>query len=174
MTATWTGIIVDLAYADLDRKDGDLAGAEARLKDVFDAISEPGRMPPQVSAVALLGRARVALARGRHGDATEAVREAAAWALDGRDMPALSRVADVAADIAARDGDPGGAATLLGASATLRGAPEEGDPDVVALRAELRSTLGAGYMPAYAAGLALSRETVIARLTAGAPAVSGR
>ncbi|WP_344679442.1 BTAD domain-containing putative transcriptional regulator [Saccharopolyspora taberi] len=63
------------------------------------------------------------------------------------------------------EGDPVGAATALGTSAAIRGAFDQGDPEVRSLRSELAGVLGRGaYDEAFRLGADLPRREAMERL----------
>jgi hypothetical protein len=77
-------------------------------------------------------------------------------------MPVLAQVGVAVAELCAARGDPGLAATVLGAAERLRGAPDAAHPDLVRVAARLRERLGeAAYAAAYARGRALDRALAV-------------
>jgi hypothetical protein len=75
---------------------------------------------------------------------------------------------ELLAAIAIAEGDAERAATLLGEATTLRGLPDEADPDVARVRAAARAGLGdEGFALAYERGTARPRDEVEAALAAG-------
>jgi hypothetical protein len=67
------------------------------------------------------------------------------------------------ADLALRRGDPARAATLLGASDSVRGSLDRSVPDVVRITLEARAALGdAGFEAAYRRGDGVTMATALA------------
>jgi hypothetical protein len=88
------------------------------------------------------------------------------------DSPVVAQVLVGVADLAMREGDAPRAATLLGASMGVRGAPDLSLSDEVRVTAAARAALGdAGFERARRAGLDTTIETVtelVGDLTRGA------
>ena len=81
------------------------------------------------------------------------------------EMPVIASAAGALARLAHALGQPGRAATMIGACAAVRGAPDPTDPLAASTAARLREALGPdAYDQAYAAGAALSRAEALALL----------
>jgi predicted ATPase len=121
-------------------------------------------------AMALMSIGHVALGDGEVAAAAEALHGAFVAAVKSRDMPMVAMTGVASARLVAHEGRPADAAEMLGAAATVRGAPDEGNLDVAVLTAELRAALGDdAFDAAYARGLGTGRDAALARL---APAES--
>ncbi|WP_433919578.1 tetratricopeptide repeat protein [Streptomyces canus] len=83
----------------------------------------------------LIGLGRTAAAEGDLDQARDWFEQARTHALDAPDVLALAALAEALASVAPR---PERAAELLGAAEGLRGAPAEGDPDVVRTKKDVR------------------------------------
>jgi predicted ATPase/DNA-binding SARP family transcriptional activator len=101
---------------------------------------------------------QIDIARQRLGEAYQA-------ALGTRDMPVIAIVGLAVADLARATDRAGEAATMMGATARLRGADDPTQLDVKRLSGALRAALGPQrYDTGYARGRAFDREAAIARL----------
>jgi predicted ATPase len=162
----WAARAITLArvlLGDLARWEGDLVEAARQYEMATVAADGVPRIAPQFSALVLCSRAHLAVVRGEPVD--DLVDEAARQALSVSDMPVLARVAVVAAADRARQGDPAGAAELLGVAAQLRGAPDAANPEISRLTDHLHTDIGpAAHDLAYAAGRTLTRDEAIARV----------
>ncbi|MCF7551290.1 BTAD domain-containing putative transcriptional regulator [Pseudonocardia sp. WMMC193] len=149
--------LLQVALAELDRFEGDLVSARARLADI-DLV--PGGLAiAQRTAHLFLQRGLVELAAGDPDRAAELLRAAVDAADESRDGPVVGAVAEAVAQLAAARGDVEGAARALGVAEARRGAVDLGDPAVVALLPGLDATLRreAACLPAQD-GIALLRS----------------
>jgi predicted ATPase/DNA-binding SARP family transcriptional activator len=120
----------------------------------------------QSSMLASLGHLEVAT--GELHAAHGLFERALVVALKSKDRPVIARSVELLAAIAIAEGDTERAATLLGEAKTLRGLPDEADPDVARVRAAARAVLGdEGFDLAYERGSARPRDAVEAALAAG-------
>lgn len=154
-------------------------GALACRADLHRRAGEPERAERQLSRMEALGR-ETALPDEAVGDwiapVRMAVRLTAGDTVRARELlPRAVRAAFAHRNIApaaqhlARlllaEGDPAGAATALGTSQAIRGALDDGDPELRELAAELARRLGrAEYEQAYDRGAAMPRQEALDRL----------
>ncbi|MCE0763182.1 winged helix-turn-helix domain-containing protein [Pseudonocardia kujensis] len=123
--------MVHVSLAELDRLEGDVAGARARLATVDP---EPGGIAvAQRSAHLAAQRALVELAAGDLRRAAELLVEAVDAADASKDGPVVGFVAETVAQLAMAHGDREGSARALGVAEARRGVLDRGDPAVVAL-----------------------------------------
>jgi predicted ATPase/DNA-binding SARP family transcriptional activator len=131
--------LVQMSLAELDRLEGDLPAARARLAEVEP---EPdGLAIAQRTAHLYLQRALVELADEDLDRATELLGSAVEAADESRDGPVAAAVAEAVARVAMARGDAVGAARALGVAEARRGAVDLGDPAVVALLPEVDAEL---------------------------------
>ncbi|WP_338601184.1 hypothetical protein [Saccharopolyspora sp. SCSIO 74807] len=147
-----------------DGKQG--AQAHRHLAEAEEAASDMSRTGP-AQVVTAMAAAPVLLDENEH----EAARERLVLALDSgmgvREMPAVAAIAEIAARWRLRIGDPLGAERMLGLAVRLRGVPDEGDPDVRGVLAELAAHPDPETRrKAFDAGAALSREEAFDELRA--------
>jgi predicted ATPase/DNA-binding SARP family transcriptional activator len=119
----------------------------------------------QPAALAMAGLGYVQVATGRLAEASESMADAVRAAVRSMDMPVVADVAQAAADLTLAKGSPAHAARLLGMAVALRGAADEGSPDVQRIRAALLDQLGEKYHDAYEGGAAMTRDAALAELT---------
>src|SRR6266511_3607482 len=161
----------------IERWEGNLDAArpvlESGLRESRDGIHPFGQI--HSSILASLGH--LELATGNLSAARGWYERAMVVALGTKDRPVMARVVELRAAVAVAEGDPERAATLLGEATTLRGLPDEADPDVARVRAAARAALGdEGYALAHQRGTARPRDQVEAALAsedmsaAGTPA----
>ncbi|MEV0756123.1 BTAD domain-containing putative transcriptional regulator [Streptosporangium sp. NPDC050280] len=151
-----------LALGDLDRRAGDLDGAERHYEAAATGIEEIGFVAPQFRALILRAMAHLAVDRGDLVAAERWVTEATDWAVEGKDMPVLAHVGVAAAALRAHEGDLAGAAETLGVAERLRGAPDRFNLEIAGLIRRLRDELGdAAYDAAHARGMALDRAAAL-------------
>jgi ATP/maltotriose-dependent transcriptional regulator MalT len=150
---------VSFAAAELARHDGDLARAHERLAEALGTAQQVASPQARALVAGVRGylaadAGDLAAARGHHA---VALREA----VDSFDSPVIAQVLVGVADLAARAGDAPRAATLLGASEAVRGAPDLSLIDAIRVAAAAREALGdGGFDRAYRQGLAMDLTTV--------------
>lgn len=147
--------------ADIARFDGDLPESARQLRIVEADLNRV--MTEDRSYRAMFGL-RMGLLRAAEGRIEAAVAHCAdAWAnaVIIRDMPMAAEVSVGVARACLAAGLPAAAAESLGAGHVLRGAPDAGYPDIVALRTELATALGAEAAAAYERGRALPRTEAV-------------
>ncbi|MCE3551280.1 winged helix-turn-helix domain-containing protein [Pseudonocardia sp. RS11V-5] len=121
--------MVHVSLAELDRLEGDLAAARARLATIDP---EPGGIAvAQRTAHLATQRALVELAAGDLGTAAGLLAEAVAAADASKDGPVVGFVAETVAQLAMAHGDHEGTARALGVAEARRGVLDRGDPAVV-------------------------------------------
>ncbi|HVV12353.1 BTAD domain-containing putative transcriptional regulator [Amycolatopsis sp.] len=152
---------------DLARRTGDFARAEAMVAELTAMLPQvpfPARMGDEWLAVyssALL------VSQGNSAEARKRLPSAILSATERGDMPDVAHATQVAARLFHQEGDPELAAWALGASHCLRGAFDDGDPELAELADQVRAELGEQrYRAAYDSAVRLSKKDASARLLA--------
>jgi hypothetical protein len=144
---------------------------------IIAAIQRAERAPnvaPQALASMYCALAGVETAARRFDEADANLTKAWKLALDSRDMPVVAITGVKIAELAAAQGQPALAARLLGASDSVRGAPDRSDPDAIALRAMVLAAVGDIAETELEAGRALPREAALALLEGRLGEAAGR
>ncbi|WP_168220775.1 BTAD domain-containing putative transcriptional regulator [Streptomyces sp. RFCAC02] len=142
---------------------GRYAEALAHLDAALEVVERRAFAQPQLAAMVRREKAVALLASGAgpvsvERDLTHALREG----IGVTDMPVVAFVGVGLAVLEEARGEPGRAATALGAAACARGIETPADPDVAALTARLRGALGdSGFDAAYGLGRDVSRAEAI-------------
>ena len=157
--------VVRAGIADVARRTGDLPRAHEALGWLADRCPElpfpPGMADEWVNILA----AALAVTEGDAALARQRLPEALRTSSTRQDMPDLARAAQVAAALFALESKEELAAWTLGATKSIRGAFDEGDPELAELAAKLKAALGAGaYRAAYERGAGLPKPDAIAQL----------
>ncbi|WP_435154520.1 BTAD domain-containing putative transcriptional regulator [Amycolatopsis sacchari] len=156
--------IVRFTLMDLARRDGDFAQAREVLEWVTGAAERlPFPMAMAEEWVSLLS-ASLAVSEGDAAAAREALPTAVRTSTRRQDMPDVAAAAQVGARLLALEGKAERAAWALGVTKVVRGAFDDGDPELRALVAELKAVLGAGFESAFRAGAELGKEDAIEAL----------
>ncbi|WP_030669983.1 BTAD domain-containing putative transcriptional regulator [Streptomyces rimosus] len=153
-------------WADLHRRAGRLEQACRRLSRM-EAIGRETSLPDEaVADWTVPARMAAHLAAGDTVRARELLPRAVRAAFAHRDIaPAAQHLAG----LLLAENDPAGAATALGMSRAIRGAFDEGDPELRELAAELVRRLGrAEYDAAYGRGAAMPRQAALDHLCSAA------
>ena len=158
-------IAVTGTRAELARLSGDLVRARGWYVEALSMWPRAWDTFGQPAAIAWAGVTYIDIAEGDLAAARTRLGAAVEAALRSQDMPVVADVTQAAADYARASGDPVLAARLLGIAMSLRGAADDGSPDVHRIRAALRNQLGAGYQDAYESGVAMSRDAALDLLT---------
>lgn len=137
----------------VERMAGDLDAARAHLGVLGAAMAaDPESFAlPQRQAYLEVLRAQVELTAGDLATARVLLRTAGAAATGSRDGPVVGMVAEVAADLAHREGDTAAVVRLLAVAVRRRGTLDRGSPEVVALLAALGPDADARIAAALAA-----------------------
>ncbi|MEV6861380.1 BTAD domain-containing putative transcriptional regulator [Streptosporangium subroseum] len=158
-----TAILFSLA--DLHRRSGDLEQADQTLDRLEPLVH---RLPfPEEMARDLIAGTRMEnrLAEGAAAQARELLPRVVGGYFARGDAGGLTWAAELLARLLALEADPGGAATALGMSQVIRGAFDDGSPELRDLVAELIEQLGeASYHEAYRRGSELPRQDALNRL----------
>ena len=155
-------------HGQIERWEGNLDSARQLLESGIQEAK--GEMHPfgQIHACMLASLGHLELDAGDVPAARGRFERALEVASRTRDRPVVARAVELLAAIAIAEGDAERAATLLGEATTLRGLPDEADPDVARVRAAARAGLGdEGFALAYERGTARPRDEVEAALAAG-------
>ncbi|HEV2782649.1 MAG TPA: BTAD domain-containing putative transcriptional regulator [Actinophytocola sp.] len=151
--------------ANVARLRGDLVTATERMDRAVAVLAGVVRPDGHWRAFYEITRAAIAVAKGESDVARAAMRAAFDATLEVRDMPIVAGIGQRAAQLVLVEGDPAGAARLIGIGTALRGTPDLGDAELTELIATLRAELGEpAYDAAYRAGAALSRDDALAEL----------
>jgi predicted ATPase len=154
VASAWRGL------GDTARASGDPARARGHYERALQVCAANWFSAGETVRI-LVGLGRAAAAEGDTGAARDWFAQAGAHAADSPDVLALADVADALASVAAR---PDRAAELLGAAVGLRGAPADGDPEVVGTRSLVRGLLSPDvYEKAFEQGRALRSAAVSER-----------
>ncbi|ADD45246.1 BTAD domain-containing putative transcriptional regulator [Stackebrandtia nassauensis] len=151
---------------------GDLAVATANLpeaehhyrlaREAIAADSPTRRLIPVIES----RTARLLHANGSPVAARSRLQTAITAALAADDLPSLAYAANTLAEIVLADGDPATAAEILGLAETIRGAPDQGDPNVARTTTAARTALGtADFTTAHQHGAHRTRAESLKRLT---------
>ncbi|WP_405479382.1 BTAD domain-containing putative transcriptional regulator [Streptomyces sp. NBC_00009] len=151
--------------AEWHRRSGDVPEA-GRTLDQLEALVH--RLPlPEETALDLIAASRMAnaLAEGAATRARELLPRAVGGLLARFEVAEIARAAELLSQLLLLEDEPVGAATALGMSAAIRGAFDEGEPELRDLTARLVGRLGEGaFREAYEVGAGLSREEALGRL----------
>jgi predicted ATPase/DNA-binding SARP family transcriptional activator len=154
---------------------GRLEEAERRQARALEHVRAASGGPPQLEAMVLAGTAAVLAVRAEQDPATAPAGLAEAHRLlaaalrlaveSAGDMPAAADVVQALAAVVRADGDPAGAADLLGRATAVRGRRDRGSLGANATEQRLRADLGdAEFERLRAAGEAVPRSEVLAAL----------
>ncbi|MEV0174001.1 BTAD domain-containing putative transcriptional regulator [Streptomyces sp. NPDC050803] len=145
---------------DTERLSGNTAHARVHYESALEACAANWFSVGE-TVLTLIGLGRTAAAEGDLGRAREWFAQARAHSLDAPDTFTLAAVADALAVVAPH---PERAAELLGAATGLRGAPAQGDPDVVRTERDVRARMSPeAYEKAYEHGRSLRSAAVSER-----------
>jgi predicted ATPase/DNA-binding SARP family transcriptional activator len=149
--------------AELARRCGDPARAEALLDASWQAITGTFFGADMIRALVLVERGSLRLAQGADpAEVRELYRAVAALPQARLDLGVLARAAELLAEVTRRDGDGEQAAVLLGAATRIRGAADLGNDEVCGtVRACLAELGRARYDAAYDKGAALDQEAAL-------------
>jgi predicted ATPase/DNA-binding SARP family transcriptional activator len=150
---------------DLARLDGEPDVARAELLRAME-LSTAVNVALQIRAMAATGLGYLAGAEGDldaarrwHAEALDAARSSA-------DAPVIAQTLVGLADLALREGDPAWSATLLGASAAVRGTTDRSVPDEARVAGDARAALGdASFDEAYQRGQYVTVDTLAALIS---------
>ncbi|MFD9036145.1 BTAD domain-containing putative transcriptional regulator [Streptomyces sp. NPDC059567] len=154
------------------RAAGDLARADealARMETLVRWLPYPEETSRDIIAAGWMANRR---AEGAVEEARALLPRALRGYTARGDSNGLAGIAQQLAALLSLEQDPTGAATALGMSQAIRGAFDEGDPELRALIAELTERLGeAAYHEAFLAGAGMPRQEALTRLNeeAGQP-----
>nr|WP_246007330.1 tetratricopeptide repeat protein [Actinomadura pelletieri] len=144
---------------------GDVAAARRLYETALSGYASERFIAAAVRGSALVGLGRLAAADGDHDRARALFFEALDMSLDHPIFMYRANAGVGLAGVAVAEGDGERAATLLGASAVLRGVQVAGDVDAARVAAGARGLLGdPAYEAAFGRGAALSREEAHALL----------
>jgi hypothetical protein len=162
-----SGVLAAMAeggLADVARTRGDHEEAHRLLTSAMKRLEvATGALPPRVRVLLLTARSRVELAVGRCVEARHTLRDAMAGAVAIGDRRTVAGVAEAAAELELAAGDRVAAARTLGLAAAVRGALDQGSPDV-------RAVVLAVDPAALAEASTVDSAAALAELSAYAPA----
>ena len=173
--------VAEAMLGEVSRHAGEPAEARSLLTAArrrLDDVNEVTGIPPRVRLLPLTGLARLAAAGGTLAEARALLAEALrllwpAAPLPIQDRPAIAAVAEALADLALADGRPADAARMLGYAAAVRGAPDQGNPDVRRAEAAARTALDGGYDGLYVQAAHVSADEAVTEVTALAGELTG-
>ncbi len=168
----------DAALGEVSRHAGDQARAGSLLTAARRRLDAASGVPPRVRLLPLTGLARLAVSRGDLAEARGFLAEALGLALAAdppavQDRPAIAGVTEALADLALAGGGPADAARLLGYAAAVRGAADQGNPDVRRVETAARAALDGGYGELYVPAGSMSAEAAVTEIAALAGQLTG-
>jgi hypothetical protein len=168
----------DTALGEVSRHAGEPATARSLLTAARRRLDQEAGVPPRVRLLPLTGLARLAAAEGNLAEARGLLAEALGLVLPAgpapvQDRPAIAAVSEALADLALADGRPADAARLLGCAAAVRGAPDQGNPDVRRVAAAAESAMDGGHAEAVVQAENLTADAAVTELTALAAELTG-
>jgi hypothetical protein len=141
-----------MVAGDLARLEGDLVLA-AQLHEEAQQLMPDRAVPAQHRSILASSLGYLASARGDREEAARQHRRAVEYGLSSFDAPVVAQAMVGLAEVALDAGDPGLAATILGAGCGIRGVPDESYLDGVRVAARIEAVLGAeAYELAYQRG----------------------
>ncbi|MGW0802588.1 BTAD domain-containing putative transcriptional regulator [Nonomuraea sp. NPDC002799] len=147
------------------RLSGDVEQADRVLDQLDDLAGRLSASERRSSNASLGFRLANRLAEGAAGPARELLGQVVSELFGDRHANGLAWGAELLGWLLSLEGDPVGAATALGMSQVIRGAFDQGDPEMRALVAVLTHRLGTdGHREAFATGAGLPRQEALARL----------
>ncbi len=157
-----TALFVESAACEVARRSGDLEEAR-RLADKLLADAENQTLFPfALHSLLLAAAATVDADVSRVDIARERLHKAVTVAGRFADRGILANVVDILAITEQTAGETERAATLLGVAVMIRGLPDLGHPDVVAVGEQVRAVLGPDvFQAAYDAGAAMEFEAAL-------------
>jgi predicted ATPase/DNA-binding SARP family transcriptional activator len=161
----------EAGLGEVSRHTDDPDRARALLTAARRRLDEATGVPSRVRLLPLTGLARLAVCCGQLPEAREVLAEAFRLALAAepplvQDRPAIAGVAEALADLALAEGRPADAARLLGYAAAVRGAPDQGNPDVRRVETTARAALDGEYDGLYVQALNTSADAAVTEVTA--------
>jgi predicted ATPase/DNA-binding SARP family transcriptional activator len=168
----------DAGLGEVSRHTGDPDSARELLTAARRRLDEATGVPSRVRLLPLTGLARLAVSCGQLPEAREVLAEAFRLALAAeapliQERPAIAGVAEALADLALSAGSPAGAARLLGYAAAVRGAPDQGNPDVRRVETAARTALDGEYDGLYVQAANTSADAAVTEVTALAGELTG-
>ena len=138
----WPEVTANAAYTagNLARMEGDLDTALAQLTRGAEIAARPG-LPGQLAAVIGSSLGCLAAVAGDLAAARVSHDRALQEALAAGDAPVIAQVLVGLGDLALREGDPMGAATLLGAAEGVRGTTDRSIPEELSVADAVRGAL---------------------------------
>ncbi|WP_449063249.1 tetratricopeptide repeat protein, partial [Planomonospora algeriensis] len=156
------GMSLLAARGDFAREAGDFAEARRCYAEALRVVDSEPSMPAQVRAVIGISLGLLAEQEGDLVRARRLLGAALEQAAGSTDAGALGMALIGLAGLVLSEGDPAGAAALLGGAATVRGVEAVVDFDHVRITGRARAALGEeGFSLHYERGRALSREDVV-------------
>ena len=150
---------------DLARLDGEVEVARAQLSRAMELASRVN-VVVQLRAVAATGLGYLAGAEGDLDAARRWHAEALEVARSSADAPVIAQALVGLADLALREGDPAWSATLLGASAAIRGTTDRSVEDEARVAGDARAALGdVPFDEAYQRGQYVTVDTLAALIS---------
>jgi predicted ATPase/DNA-binding SARP family transcriptional activator len=154
--------MIDVSLANLARHDGDLVAARAAVDSAEARLGHSAILVPQLEAMVHVARALLEVADGQLDPVPDLLATSYRLARASRDAPIAAWVAVAAAAWLRATGDAEAAASMLGTGNALRGASDDGNPDVVAVARWCAAELGeAEFSAAVAAAAAATHSEAL-------------
>lgn len=148
------------AAGEVARLEGDLVHA-TELAARAEELTPERAVASQYRSIVATSRGFLEAARGDLEEARRYHRRAIELAVSSFDAPVVAQAMVGLAEVALDDGDPGLAATVLGASAGIRGRPDLSFVDGVRVAGRIESALGtAAYEQAYQRGVSATSAQI--------------
>jgi len=167
----------EAALGEVSRHAGEHATARPLFTQARRRLDAETGVPPRIRLLPLTGLARLATADGDLAEARGLLAEALTLVLQpggpAQDRPAIAVVGEALADLALADGRPADAARLLGYAAAVRGAADQGNPDVRRAAAAAQSALDGEHAQAGVQARNLTADAAVTELTALAAQLTG-
>jgi predicted ATPase/DNA-binding SARP family transcriptional activator len=168
----------ETGLGEVSRHAGDLAQARSLLTAARRRLDDATGIPARIRLLPLVGLARLAVTGGQLAEARELLAKALALTVATehpliQDRPAIAEVAEALASLALADDRPADAARLLGYAAAVRGAADQGNPDVRREETAARTALDGEYDGLYVQAADTSADTAVTEVTALAGELTG-
>ena len=166
-----TGSVLDCAYAELARRSGKLTQARDLYRVVVSEMASITAMARELYAMALSGLALTEVGLNNAAEAERLAVQILEVARSSNDRMSMLAAASVFAAAAVDQGDADRAAYLVGLGDSMRGIPDQGNPDMRDIVSASRAQIGdAAFDAAYQRAFGMSFDDASAVLEDGARA----
>jgi predicted ATPase/DNA-binding SARP family transcriptional activator len=153
------------ALSNVERQHGNLTVASELIDRAITVLTESPRSDGHWRAYFETTKAALDIATGDHASARESLCDGFKGIIELRDLPILATIGEWAAVLLAKEGNPSGAARLIGIGTSLRGTPDLGNVELNELIDRLKDDFGeVAYSVASLAGAALSHDEALAEV----------